>query len=165
MSGKFSRLSWNEDVIVPSSIEKSYRKYFYATAWAKRQYYATEEMHDSPSYPESYRLRNSTKKRAFSSFILYLVHWARWLHVGSIISVKRELTAIASGSRPRRFLTTKTFSWTTAGVDSDILDSQIRCRNARDDSIFRRNVIRSLREKACKRCLDFKFSGKKLYTR
>lgn len=98
------------------------------------------------------------KNAPFRAFILYLVHWARWLHIGSIIPVKRELTAIALGSRPRRFLTAKAFSWTTAGVDSDILDSKIRCRNARGDSIFRRNVIRSLRERACERCLDFKYS-------
>lgn len=99
----------------------------------------------------------STKKRILPSFILYLVHWARWLHVGSIIPVKRELTAIALGSRPRRFLTAKPFSW-TAGVDSDILDSEIRCRNVRgSDSIFRRNVIRPFREKACEKCLDSKY--------
>lgn len=135
-------------------------KYFYTAARAERQYYATVDRKCAIRYRIRYwnrcGHRNSTKKRAFPSFILYLVHWARWVHVGSIIPMKRELTAIALGSRPRRFLTVKPFSW-TAGVDSDISDSEIRCRNVRGDSIFRRNVIRSLREKACGRCLDFKY--------
>lgn len=119
---------------------------------------------ETPSYPvlesDSVMARKNGPSRASYCIwsILYLVHWVRWLHVGSIIPVKRELTAIALGSRPRRFLTAKLFSWTTTGVDSDILDSEIRCRNVRDDFIFRRNVIWPFREKMCERCLDFKYS-------
>lgn len=79
-----------------------------------------------------------------------------WLHLGSIIPMKRGLTPIALGSRTRRFLTAKPFSWTTAGIDSDTLDSEIRCWNVQVDSTFRRNVIRLLL--MCKRCLDFEYS-------
>lgn len=115
---------------------------------------------DSLSYPvlESCGLRNSTKKTRFSGLhIVFGPLSPLATRRRSIISVKRELTTIALGSRPRRFLTAKLFSWTTAGVDSDILDSEIRCQNVRDDSIFKQNVIRPSREKACERCLNFKY--------